>query len=71
MLSKAELKRVISAVPEPEDDNVGKWVVAVARAVEAAVRDQMLEADLAKLTERGAKAWAGVDAQDLREGANR
>ena len=68
MLSKAELKRVISAVPEPEDDNVGKWVVAVARAVEAAVRDQMLEADLTKLTERGAVAWLGFDAQDLRDG---
>ena len=40
MLSKAELKRVISAVPEPEDDNVGKWVVAVAIAVEAEVRAQ-------------------------------
>ena len=121
MLSKAELKRVISAVPEPDDDNVGKWVVAVALAVEAearaqdtalirqlvealevtasdvcqaahhkkrdrhgngdacpvqarhdaaitAARSRLLDSDLSKLTDRGAKAWTGIDAQDLREG---
>jgi hypothetical protein len=32
-----ELKRVIREVPEPENDDVGKWVVGVARAVEAEV----------------------------------
>ena len=104
MLSKAELKRVISAVPEPEDDNVGKWVVAVALAIEAEARAQdtalirqlaeaikmdridwedwpddsrtafekirarLLDSDLSKLTARGAKAWTGIDAQDLRNG---
>lgn len=30
--------------------------------------DYMLDSDLSKLTERGAKAWAGVDPQKLREG---
>ena len=42
--------------------------ILAGRAIEAAVRDQMLEADLAKLTERGAVAWTGIDAQDLRDG---
>ena len=29
---------------------------------------RLLDADLSKLTDRGANAWAGVDAQKLREG---
>lgn len=33
----------------------------------AAARAHLLDSDLSKLTERGAKAWAGVDAQALRE----
>ena len=28
----------------------------------------LLDSDLSNLTERGAKAWAGVDAQGLRDG---
>ena len=39
-LSKAALKRIIGAVPEPEDDDVGKWVVGVIRSIEAEVRKQ-------------------------------
>ena len=35
-LTRQALKAVISSVPEPDDDHVGKWVVAVCRAVEAA-----------------------------------
>lgn len=35
----------------------------------AAARARLLEADLAKLTERGAVAWPGIDAQDLRDGS--
>ena len=39
-----------------------------AHAAIAAARARLLEADLAKLTERGAVAWPGIDAQDLRDG---
>ena len=39
-----------------------------AHAAIAAVRARLLEADLAKLTARGAVAWPGIDAQDLRDG---
>ncbi len=35
---------------------------------ERAGRARLLDSDLSNLTERGAKAWAGVDAQKLREG---
>lgn len=34
----------------------------------AFARARLLEADLAKLTARGAVAWPGIDAQDLRDG---
>ena len=30
-------------------------------------RARLLDSDLSNLTERGAKAWAGVDVQKLRE----
>ena len=39
-LSKTALKRVINSVPEPDGDDVGKWVVGVCRAIEAEVRKQ-------------------------------
>ena len=39
-----------------------------AELVEAETLRQAAEPDLTKLTERGAVAWAGVDAQALREG---
>lgn len=39
-LSKTDLKRVINSVPEPDGDDVGKWVVGVCRAIEAEVRKQ-------------------------------
>ena len=42
-LSKAALKRIIGAVPEPEDDDIGKWVVGVIRSIEAEVRKQDTE----------------------------
>ena len=35
---------------------------------ERAGRARLLDSDLSKLTDRGAKAWAGIDAQKLREG---
>lgn len=41
--------------------------VPVEEAV-AAGRARLLDSDLNKLTDRGATAWAGVDAQKLREG---
>lgn len=37
-------------------------------AAKYAARAHLLDSDLSKLTERGAKAWAGVDPQKLREG---
>lgn len=39
-LSKTDLKRVINSAPEPDGDDVGKWVVGVCRAIEAEVRRQ-------------------------------
>ena len=39
-----------------------------AHAAIAAARARLLEADLAKLTERGAVAWKRIDPQDLRDG---
>lgn len=33
-----------------------------------AARSRLLDSDLSKLTDRGAKAWTGIDAQDLRDG---
>lgn len=39
-----------------------------AELVEAETLRRAAEPDLTKLTERGAKAWAGVDPQKLREG---
>lgn len=39
-LSKTTLKRVINSVPEPDGDDVGKWVVGVCRAIESEVRKQ-------------------------------
>ncbi|MBT9513327.1 MAG: hypothetical protein IV104_13355 [Acidovorax sp.] len=41
-----------------------------AELVEAETLRRVAEPDLAKLTERGAVVWAGVDAQALREGHN-
>ena len=41
--------------------------VPVEEAV-AAGRSRLLDSDLSKLTDRGAKAWTGIDAQDLRDG---
>ena len=47
-----------------EDDDPSRPV----HAAIAAARARLLEADLAKLTERGAVAWKGIDPQDLRDG---
>lgn len=43
------------------------WARKRSEAITAA-RARLLDSDLSQLTERGAKAWAGVDAQALREG---
>ncbi len=43
------------------------WARKRSEAITAA-RARLLDSDLSNLTERGAKAWAGVDAQGLREG---
>ena len=45
------------------------WARKRSEAITAA-RARLLDSDLSTLTERGAKAWAGVDAQALREGHN-
>ena len=42
-LSKAAIKRIIGAVPEPEDDDIGKWVVGVIRSIETEVRKEYIE----------------------------
>lgn len=49
-------------------DSMGAMVKPAANAALAGTAPVSLDSDLAKLTERGAKAWAGVDAQKLREG---
>ena len=48
----------------------GSWKTDPERTKSAitAARARLLDSDLSKLTERGAKAWAGVDPQKLREG---
>ena len=43
------------------------WTRKRSEAITAA-RARLLDSDLSNLTERGAKAWAGVDAQGLRDG---
>ena len=43
------------------------WARKRSEAITAA-RARLLDSDLSNLTERGAKAWAGVDAQGLRDG---
>lgn len=42
------------------------WARKRSEAITAA-RARLLDSDLSNLTERGAKAWAGVDVQKLRE----
>ena len=56
-LSKTALKRVINSVPEPDGDDVGKWVVDVCRAIEAEVRkqDEALIRQLVEALERADK----------------
>ena len=44
----------------------GNWARKRSEAITAA-RARLLDSDLSNLTERGAAAWAGVDAQKLRE----
>jgi hypothetical protein len=35
-MTRAQLRAIVESVPEPENGNVGQWVVDVCRAVEAA-----------------------------------
>ena len=44
------------------DDRIAEMMRAI-----TAARARLLDSDLSNLTERGAAAWAGVDAQKLRE----
>lgn len=66
---EAGLKEVI-ATGENEGVLFGpdQHVDAKLQAAIAAARARLSDSDLSKLTERGAKAWAGVDPQKLREG---
>ncbi|MBW8463350.1 hypothetical protein, partial [Acidovorax sp.] len=55
---------------ENHDGNykLSKSMGAAVDAAITAARARLLDSDLSNLTERGAAAWAGVDAQKLREG---
>lgn len=61
---------LISQMLEALEWEAGSWKTDPERTKSAiaAARARLIDSDLSKLTERGAKAWAGVDPQKLREG---
>ena len=59
------IRQMLEALTAPVD---GDALHALHMSAIAAARAHLLGSDLSKLTERGAKAWAGVDPQKLREG---
>lgn len=61
----ALIRQMLDALTAPVD---GDALHALHMSAIAAARAHLLDSDLSKLTERGAKAWAGVDPQKLREG---
>lgn len=61
----ALIRQMLEALTAP---CAGEELLALKQAAIAAARARLLDSDLSKLTERGAKAWAGVDPQKLREG---
>lgn len=61
----ALIRQMLDALTAPVD---GDALHTLHMSAIAAARARLLDSDLSKLTERGAKAWAGVDAQKLREG---
>lgn len=67
-LSKTALKRVIDSVPEPDGDDVGKWVVAVCRAIEAEVRkqDESLIRQLVAALSLPCDRWNGTQSRIVR-----
>lgn len=58
----------IIEIDDDAPDLVIKTLHGEAVGAITAARARLLDSDLSKLTERGAKAWAGVDPQKLREG---
>lgn len=62
---EALIRQMLEALTAP---CAGEELLALKQAAIAAVRARLFDSDLSKLTERGAKAWAGVDPQKLREG---
>lgn len=59
-------------VGQPKRDRDDLWELvntAIAQAQAQPASEPMTDEELKTLTERGAKAWAGVDPQDLRSGA--
>ena len=61
----ALIRQMLEALTAPVD---GDALHALHMSAIAAARAHLIDSDLSKLTERGAKAWAGVDPQKLREG---
>ncbi|MCO4240914.1 hypothetical protein ACFOW3_13775 [Acidovorax facilis] len=59
------IRQMLEALTAPVD---GEALHALHMSAIAAARARLFDSDLSKLTERGAKAWAGVDPQKLREG---
>lgn len=62
---EALIRQMLDALTAPVD---GDALHVLHMSAIAAARARLLDSDLSTLTERGAKAWAGVDTQKLREG---
>lgn len=65
-----DYEALIRQMLEALEFEAGNWklVPELTQAAITAARARLFDSDLSKLTERGAKAWAGVDPQKLREG---
>lgn len=62
---EALIRQMLEALTAPVD---GEALHALHMSAIAAARARLFDSGLSTLTERGAKAWAGVDPQKLREG---
>lgn len=62
---EALIRQMLEALTAPVD---GEALHALHMSAIAAARARLFDSGLSTLTERGAKAWVGVDPQKLREG---
>ena len=66
--ARAQDTALIRQLVEALESVDGAMPFPVARQVLQVARSRLLDSDLSKLTARGAVAWTGIDAQDLRDG---